>query len=496
MNTDVQVEGSFSGYQRDRVFYNPDDPRVEARGFFETGYVFGLDDDHDGRCVVPFDMDGDGDLDLASWSLQGLRLYENTGAAAHFARVRLAQLELGTVVRLRAGGVVRSDVVRLVEGFQSQLPSDVHFGLGELEAIESLRIEWPDGHVDEWPDLPVDRLLTVEKGADAVSVRELPRWPEGSWPSPSARPEVGREALGLEGPSVVLWTANAQPAGLDALVELAASHPQVAWHRVGPSRQSSADGEPWKTSAPNEALTQAFFGSKSGAPEAAVFVFDAEGRACRTYLRWPDAPELGAVLEALADEPPFGNLLVLSARRRLARGQNEEALALFQRATEVDPRSPQAFEGVGRTSAVLGDLGAAEAAYARSVEVDPDYALGHYNLGVTRVELGRFDEAIEPFHEALRIQGDNVNTLLALAEAGALGTRTEAALDALARATAVAPESVDAWVLYGKVLGREGRLQEALARFDRALQLDPERADARAAYDATARRLGLDVSGR
>ena len=66
--------GGFSGNERDRFFYNPD----SGERFYATAYALGLDFADDGRSYLPIDFDGDGDLDIARVSLQGLRLLENT----------------------------------------------------------------------------------------------------------------------------------------------------------------------------------------------------------------------------------------------------------------------------------------------------------------------------------------------------------------------------------------------------------------------------------
>src|SRR5688572_1403877 len=81
-----QFHGSWSGYERDRIFLNPDG---DSPRFHDAAYVLGLDFDDDGRSSAPVDIDGDGDLDLALLGLQGLRILENTAAPAHFARIRL-----------------------------------------------------------------------------------------------------------------------------------------------------------------------------------------------------------------------------------------------------------------------------------------------------------------------------------------------------------------------------------------------------------------------
>ncbi|MDP6954742.1 MAG: VCBS repeat-containing protein, partial [Planctomycetota bacterium] len=76
VNRGQPFEGSFSGYQRDRYFHNLGEPGralgesdSPALRFEEAAYLLGLDGDHDGRCVVPADIDGDGDQDLVLWTL-------------------------------------------------------------------------------------------------------------------------------------------------------------------------------------------------------------------------------------------------------------------------------------------------------------------------------------------------------------------------------------------------------------------------------------------
>src|SRR5262249_56284650 len=95
--------GSFSGYERKRLFYN-------AHGHLvQSAYVLGLDTDEDGRAVAAVDIDGDGDQDLVLLTAQGLRLFENTSDPRHFSRVRLTAAPsqhnpLTSTPHIRTGG--------------------------------------------------------------------------------------------------------------------------------------------------------------------------------------------------------------------------------------------------------------------------------------------------------------------------------------------------------------------------------------------------------
>ena len=202
--------GSFSGYERDRLFYNAGGALVPA------AYVLGLDGNHDGRAAAPVDVDGDGDLDLALLTLQGLRLFENTSdehapaGQRRFARVRLAATRsaasaLGAVVTVEAGGVTRRDYVRITEGFQTQVPLDSALRPRPMpRAWSGLTVDWLSGARETWTDLPADRLLHVVEGRTDVEAAELPRWPDGTRPQPAGAPTTAVDTPRLEGGSAPL----------------------------------------------------------------------------------------------------------------------------------------------------------------------------------------------------------------------------------------------------------------------------------------------------
>lgn len=449
VNEGLTFRGSYAGRQRDRLYVTTEG---DSERFFNLAWHLGLDNDWDGRCVAPLDVDGDGDLDLVLWTLQGLRLLENRMEPRAFARVELRATEgapcaLGARVTLTAGGVEQHDVVQVVEGFQTQVPLELHFGLADAEVVDGLRVTWPSGRVQEWGAQPVGKRLLLIEGQEAAQVRELPSWPDTT-PSLIELQELARSAWPADrrGRSVVV--AHTDGAGLGLPDEL--------------------------RGLVEEAALVDLVIRQSGAEPGVLFVYDPHGRLRRVFREPPAAEDLAALIEGLADEQPFPELSVLTGRREIDHGNHERALAYFRAAQAVDPELASAAEGIARSQRMLGNLPAAEAAYEQSVRIDADYAIGHFNLGVIRSRTGRPEEGIEAFQEALRIQGDRVETLLALAEAQILARRPEEALGVLARATALAPDEPGPQVLRGKLLGQLERYSEAQAAFERALELDPE----------------------
>ncbi|MDA1267140.1 MAG: FG-GAP-like repeat-containing protein, partial [Planctomycetota bacterium] len=468
---------SFNGYERDRLFV-----QSPAHGrFFEAGWVLGFDEEHDGRCVVPVDVDGDGDLDLALWTLQGLKLFENQNDPRPFLRLRLRATRghpsaLGAVVEVNAGGKTRRARMRLTEGFQSQVPSDLHFGLGGEALVEEVLVRWPSGAVDTYRGLPLDRRVTLTEGDAHPLVEALAAWPEATRPRTAEAPTLDRfldsvfgGSASLEAPGqIVVLHVPVSAESIDELAPLASS--EVALRVVLPPGLSKPGALfPWPAFLMDEELQASLF-PDGGAPPA-TFVLDREGRHRRTFRRTIQRSELEAVLATLEDEPPFAELLVMSGREALRDGRLRLALQYFTEALEQDGRRADACEGLGRCHMLAERPDLAQSAYQQAVAIDPDYAIGHYNLAVSLVQQGRPAQALAPFAESLRITGDEHGTLMSLAEAAYLAKRHDAALDAWRRAADLDGEDLEPRLNRAKLLGQLRRLDEAEQAFQEVLAI-------------------------
>lgn len=491
---DVNLEhyqpSSFNGYERDRLYHQADGT---ASRLFEAGWLYGLDGDHDGRCVVPLDVDGDGDLDLALWTLQGLQLKLNTGARTRFTRLQLRAtsshpMALGAVVEVTAGGRTQRALVQITDGFQTQISADLHFGLGTAEDIERVVVRWPAGSSQTWIAPPIDQRLVLTEGVEAPEADALPTWPASSAPRSAAAPRLDHFLEGAHGGSAALGTPDqvhvvrfqADGAAWPGLGELQAAHPGVQWRVVlqpgsalPPAEQAAlayrADDE----------LMRRVFGDRDASWPTTI-VFDAQGVARRSYRREVTPHELSALLDLLAPEQPFPELLVMSGRLALEDGRLPLARQLFNQALDIDERRTDACDGLGQSYMLTERPDLAERAYARAVSIDPDYALGHHNLGVARLQLGRAQQAIASFEASLAITGDRVPSLSSLAEAAYVARDLERALNAWQRVSLLEPDHPEALLNIAKLLGQLKRYEPARAAFQALLDLRPNHAEGRA----------------
>ncbi|MGD2018138.1 MAG: FG-GAP-like repeat-containing protein [Planctomycetota bacterium] len=498
VNADLRFQGSFNGHERDRLFVRADEGSPD-RPWVDAGWCMGIDAAHDGRALVPFDPDRDGDLDLALWSLGGLVYYENRGAQ------RAVHLELvpaeGPAVALGA----RVDVtlqtpegprryarhVALVEGFQSQVSPHLELPTGGHAA--SLEVLWPSGARQAVGPLPGDaERVRVREGEVAEVLRgAAPRWAgraaqdsaSSAWTAAVARTARTPAALGLPPAPLVVRVRE----GRDVqAAPLTLDDPEVRVIEALPRTGSAADRELDPT---REVLLELeVIADALGDADQATVVFDADARPLRVF-RGPATPADVAAFCALGrSEPPFPHLLIEHGRLAIDESRFRDALGLFEGAVrgrrDLAVRDAPAFEGIGRSQVLLGRVDLAEQAYRAAVELDPDYAIGHLNHGAALAELGRFDEATDALLQARRIEGDTQRVLGALAEAAGSAGRDDVARESAGAWLEQDPEDVGMIVLLGKVEARAGRLEAAVRHFERALALQPSHPEARAALEA------------
>ncbi len=136
--------------------------------FTEKAASLGIDDRRQGRGLVCFDYDRDGDIDLfIANNGQAPRLYRNNLAAGHtFLQVALRDTTknsqaVGARVYVTAGGTTQMREVRCGSNFVSNDPADCHFGLGGATTVEQLRIVWPNGTEQTYDDVAANQRLTI-----------------------------------------------------------------------------------------------------------------------------------------------------------------------------------------------------------------------------------------------------------------------------------------------------------------------------------------------
>jgi serine/threonine protein kinase len=133
-----------------------------------------------GGSWADYDNDGDMDILLGNGMRMGeimtdppqkIRLYRNDGGTNNWITLTLVGVSsnrsaIGAKVFLHA--TIRGEPVQQLRevtcGGRHMSDPRVHFGLGDAERIESIRILWPSGQVDLFEDIQPNQFLTLTEG--------------------------------------------------------------------------------------------------------------------------------------------------------------------------------------------------------------------------------------------------------------------------------------------------------------------------------------------
>jgi len=179
---------SFSGYEKNRFWRN--DGHLN---FSERAHEQGLDSTRDGRGVVCFDYDNDGDLDLfvANQDQAPLLYRNNFGQTNHWLMVKLVSGPATKINRDALGArvtVVTAAGRQLREHnggkcYSGQSDPRLHFGLGSETSVKLLEVRWPDGGLQYLENVAADRVLTLRQEPAQYASRMML-----AQPAPTVRP--------------------------------------------------------------------------------------------------------------------------------------------------------------------------------------------------------------------------------------------------------------------------------------------------------------------
>ncbi len=135
-----------------------------------AGEVFELSEVSRGAALGDVDNDGDADVLVVNNSGPARLLINQVGDRRHWLGLRLLGGDgrrdmLGARVAVHRGGLpTLTSRVRTAGSYASASDPRVLFGLGESTSTFKVHVEWPDGSVEQWSDLPIDRYTTLRQG--------------------------------------------------------------------------------------------------------------------------------------------------------------------------------------------------------------------------------------------------------------------------------------------------------------------------------------------
>jgi len=118
--------------------------------------------------VAYADLDNDGDLEIITNNIDDkASVFKNNSSkinnyiTVNFKGVSNNKFGLGNRVFITANGKTQMQELTLTRGFQSSVAPELHFGLGQSECIEELKVVWPNGTIEIKKNVSANQILTL-----------------------------------------------------------------------------------------------------------------------------------------------------------------------------------------------------------------------------------------------------------------------------------------------------------------------------------------------
>jgi tetratricopeptide (TPR) repeat protein len=171
------------------------------------------------------------------------------------------------------------------------------------------------------------------------------------------------------------------------------------------------------------------------------------------------------------DPRSFETLISLSTLYR-EDATHGKAIALAERAVQVQPRQPAAWTHLGRCLLADRRLEKSALAFLQATEIDSAYAPAYYHLGKSRQLEGRDGDAAIAYSRAFKLAPTQEN-LLALGQSLLTVADFESALACAKKGVETFPQSAAAHLLLCGALTEASLFEDATFHLNRAIELDP-----------------------
>src|SRR5215211_1234758 len=182
--------------------------------------------------------------------------------------------------------------------------------------------------------------------------------------------------------------------------------------------------------------------------------------------------------EAIRLDPKSAQLFINRGNAYKNKRDHDRAIADFNDAIRLDPKSALAFRDRGDAYTNKGDPDRAIADFNEAIRLDPKGPHALSNRGVAYAYKGDEDRAIADFDEAIRLDPKSALSFRNRGEAYANKSDNDRAIADFNEAIRLDPKSALALSSRGVAYGKKGDYDRAIADFNEAIRLDPKSAHA------------------
>ena len=131
---------------------------------------WGLDVPINSNGAAYADLDNDGDLDLILNNMDDVAsIFENTltGSSNNYLRLKIDGYDknmqaIGTKVTIYTEDGLQYQELHVSRGYISSVENTLHFGLGSIEIVDKIAVQWPDGTTLEQDNIKTNSVLNIK----------------------------------------------------------------------------------------------------------------------------------------------------------------------------------------------------------------------------------------------------------------------------------------------------------------------------------------------
>jgi tetratricopeptide (TPR) repeat protein len=168
-------------------------------------------------------------------------------------------------------------------------------------------------------------------------------------------------------------------------------------------------------------------------------------------------------------------LLGLIIATRMQLGYWADSLTLWDHARHVTENNDIAYNNLGETIAMRGDLAEAAPFFFKALEINPELVTAQENVGTVLIQRGQIDEAIAHYKRAIDLDSTAFGAYNKLGSALGSKGQLDESIRCLEMALKINPGYAPAMANLGVALVNQGKLDQASVWFERAVQFTTDK---------------------
>ena len=148
-------------------------------------------------------------------------------------------------------------------------------------------------------------------------------------------------------------------------------------------------------------------------------------------------------------------------KRLVDAGDYNGAIAIYQKASALDPKNAKIHSGIGYLYAQQGNFQMALTSYRRAIAINPNNGDFYYAVGYIKGNLGDTKGAKEAYRRAIQLNRNNVNAYLGLGVTQSLLGDYESAIWAYERAINLDKNNARTYELMGSMFKQRRQAKQA-----------------------------------